>query len=398
MPNAITCLFKEAHDAFPPLKGKPSNNDLLAIRETPLPLLMVIPYNQLNRVHFLTAILTEAVKYEADHGAKVVCPACLPLYDKMIADNATTVVCVRAEAAHKSQLDDYASYKAAKQGMAKFPCNVVNEIWYNNLKNADTFYTKVTAINIMSLLDANSGGLHALNMITLHTDMMQYYVKADGIPQFIVMMEDEQKKAKWADMPIADIKLVMMSSVAVLAAQHFPCEVDDWEGLPAASRMWQAWKVEFCLAHLKRQRQLQALGGGKPLGGSHAVIPTATPTIDRISKALENLALAASNDTTILLQLMAANLALTASVTLLKAANKKLVDALAQNKGGATPPAPPATGKGCLTNKPFPENYCWTHGHKVNQNHSSAICRHKAAGHKDGVTSGNTMGGSEAGK
>jgi hypothetical protein len=44
-PDAITRLFKEAHDASPPLKGKPSNNDLLAILETLLPLLMVIPYD-----------------------------------------------------------------------------------------------------------------------------------------------------------------------------------------------------------------------------------------------------------------------------------------------------------------------------------------------------------------
>jgi hypothetical protein len=42
-PNAITCLFKEAHEAFLPLEGKPFNNDLLAIQETLLPLLMVIP-------------------------------------------------------------------------------------------------------------------------------------------------------------------------------------------------------------------------------------------------------------------------------------------------------------------------------------------------------------------
>jgi hypothetical protein len=71
--------------------------------------------------------------------------------------------------------------------------------------------TKVTAIDIMALLDANSEGFHALDMILLHTDMMQYYVQVDGIPQFIIMMEDAQKKAKRAGMPIADIKLVMMA-------------------------------------------------------------------------------------------------------------------------------------------------------------------------------------------
>jgi hypothetical protein len=230
-PDTITCLFKEAHDSFPPLEGKPSNDNLHAIQETLLPLLMVIPYNQLNRVHSPTAVHTKAIKYEANHGAEFVHPASLPLYNKLIADNAMTVICIWVEAAHKSQLNNYSSYKAAERGVANFLCDVINEIWYNNLKNADTFYTKVTAIDIMTLLDANSSGLHALNMITLCMNTTQYYVQVDGIPQFIIMMEDAQKKAMRAGMPIPDVELVIMALAAVFAAQHFPHTVDDWEGL-----------------------------------------------------------------------------------------------------------------------------------------------------------------------
>ncbi len=78
--DAITRLFKEAYDNFPPLEGKPTNNNLLAIMETLLPLLMFIPYDQLLRVLSLTAILAEAAKYKADHGsAKFVRPSRLPL-------------------------------------------------------------------------------------------------------------------------------------------------------------------------------------------------------------------------------------------------------------------------------------------------------------------------------
>jgi hypothetical protein len=66
MSNAITYLFKKAHDSFPPLKGNLSNDDLLAIWETLLSLLMVIPYDQLNGVHSLPAILTKAVTQTAD--------------------------------------------------------------------------------------------------------------------------------------------------------------------------------------------------------------------------------------------------------------------------------------------------------------------------------------------
>jgi hypothetical protein len=128
------------------------------------------------------------------------------------------------------------------------------------------------------------------------------------------------------------------------------------------------------------------------------VIPTATPTIDRIDTALKNLALAALNDTTVLQQLTSANLAYTAFVILLTATIIKLANALARNKSSAAPAAALATGKGCLTSKPFPGNYCWTHGHRVNQNHTSATCGNKAAGHKDKAMSANTMGGSEADK
>jgi hypothetical protein len=133
MPNAITLLFKEARDAFPPFKGKPTDNDLLSIREMLLPILMEIPYDQLGGVHSLTALLMDPTRYAANHGsATFVHPVRLLLYDGSIANNATTVVCVHAELAHKAHLNDYASYKAAKCGAAKFLRKTVNKVWYNN--------------------------------------------------------------------------------------------------------------------------------------------------------------------------------------------------------------------------------------------------------------------------
>jgi hypothetical protein len=194
MPDAITLLFKEAHDTFPPFEGKPTDNNLLSIREALLPILMEISYDQLRGVHSIMALLTDPAKYAADHGATFVHPVHLPLYDGSIANNATTVVRIHMESAHKARLDDFASYKAAECRAAKFLCETVDEVWYNNLKDADTFYTKMPALEIMTFLDANSGGLHTIDMISLRTNMHQYYVQADGIPQYIVMLDDAQKR------------------------------------------------------------------------------------------------------------------------------------------------------------------------------------------------------------
>ena len=42
-PGVITLLFKEVWDNFPPIKGKPTDDDLFTIWETLLPILMEIP-------------------------------------------------------------------------------------------------------------------------------------------------------------------------------------------------------------------------------------------------------------------------------------------------------------------------------------------------------------------
>jgi hypothetical protein len=133
-------------------------------------------------------------------------------------NEASTVVRVQSKAAHNSPLNDYASYEAAKRGCALFLHKFVDEVWYNNLKEADTFYTRMTALPIIEFLDANSGGLHTAGMISLHTNMHQYYSQANGIHQYIIMLEDAQKKARRAAMPIAGIEVLMMALAAVLMA------------------------------------------------------------------------------------------------------------------------------------------------------------------------------------
>ena len=153
--------------------------------------------------------------------------------------------------------------------------------------------------------------------------------------------------------------------------------------------------MAFCLAHLKRQRQILASGGGEPLGGAHGVLPVPAPAIGRLEMALDNLALAATNDTTVLQQLTAANLALTTTVSVLTATNKKLVEAAAR-KG--TPVATTSGGGPCGVKHPFAGNYCWTHGHRISKEHTSATCAHKAPGHRDDATAVNTWGVSEKDK
>ena len=120
-------------------------------------------------------------------------------------------------------------------------------------------------------------------------------------------------------MPIANPELVMLALAAVLAVQHFPRKVDDWEGLPAVARTWTAWRVAFRLANLKRQRQILATKGGKTLGSAHAAIPV----MGKVEAALDNLALAATSNKETVQRQTEANFALTTMVATLTATKKK---------------------------------------------------------------------------
>ena len=119
--------------------------------------------------------------------------------------------------------------------------------------------------------------------------------------------------------------------------------------------------------------------------------------LDCLEIALNNLVLAATNNTAVLQQLMAANLALTNFVTALVATNKKLVEAsatVASRQWVAGTPLgmgwPPGSG---APNKPFPGNYCWMHGYKCSKMHTSATCLYPVSGHRKEATAGNTWGG-----
>jgi hypothetical protein len=81
------------------------------------------------------------------------------------------------------------------------------------------------------------------------------------------------------------------------------------------------------------------------LGSTQTVTPAPAATIDQLGTALDNLALAAANDTKVLQQSTISNLALSSLVTTLTVANKKLADAHAKAKPTSPPAAMPGAPK-----------------------------------------------------
>ena len=94
------------------------------------------------------------------------------------------------------------------------------------------------AHGLLELLKKNSTGLHALDIVALCTNMLLLYKNAASMPDFILKMEEPQKKAKRAKLPILDIELAMYAATSVLQSGDYKQETNKWEGRDAHKKTW----------------------------------------------------------------------------------------------------------------------------------------------------------------
>jgi hypothetical protein len=178
--------------------------------------------------------------------------------------------------------------------------------------------------------------------------MLGYYTAAEGIPEYINMLEEAQRKLAQANLPISDTQLVAIASTSVLAANDFPQTTEEWEALPPANKTWVAWKTRYRAAHTAHKRQLLAAGqtgdhvgaANAAIGGENEHIPP--DTFARLDGYLDNLATAATTKHTTLAQLIENNATLTANVTSLTASLATLASAYTLLAGKMAPTAPTA--------------------------------------------------------
>jgi hypothetical protein len=187
------------------------------------------------------------------------------------------------------------------------------------------------------------------------------------------------------------------NAISTSGFYHDACK--EWRRKPVGDKTWLNFKRFFASEYHDLKEQQRENTSQSNFHGANAAVD--------ITMALDNLALAATNDRDSVTLLTSANQQLTAAV---KSLTEQLKQALATNAVLAsqigqnnTPNGPTNTGR-----KPFdraaweasldPNGYCWTHGYKVTSIHTSASCKGKLGGHCDTATRANNMGGSQRGK
>ena len=124
-------------------------------------------------------------------------------------------------------------------------------------------------------------------------------------------------------------------------------------------------------------------------------------TLHHLDGYFNNLVAAATNDCTVLSQLINSNASLVARGAMLTSSLAALSAAYTILASGNHAPASattPAMARPPQNHNLAPNGYCWMHGYRVGTGHNSLSCSNKATSHKDTTTHADMMEGSNANK
>jgi hypothetical protein len=176
--------------------------------------------------------------------------------------------------------------------------------------------------------------------------------------------------------------------VKIFATGNFMSACRRWNKKDNADKTWENFKVHFTAAH-RQHKQIQV--GSATTSGYHATNAAVGQNLDQMVEAtigaLANLATATATDRGVVATLTEANSRLAKQ---LEDHSNELKDIKALLKKERS------YIKGQINFNPSPHKYCWTHGYKVANIHTSLSCNYPKHGHKREATKAESMGGSQA--
>jgi hypothetical protein len=163
-----------------------------------------------------------------------------------------------------------------------------------------------------------------------------------------------------------------------------------WNENHTIEKTWTQFKSHFAAAH-RQHKQMQV--ESTATAGYHSANAAVGQTEDQMAEdtigALVNLATETAADRGVVAALTQANARL---VKQLEDTSNELRELKALIKKERT------EKRGQCSFNPSPTNYCWIHGYKVGNTHTSLTCKLLKPGHKKGATRADNMGGSQANK
>ena len=320
---------------------------------------------------------------------------------------------------HTEDTRQWREFKNVSTALKNQLLSAVDDIYVHALRDRHVGYMNQTIRNILTHLFNNYGNITQLELEDNDTKMRTLWDPNSPFDCLVQQLEDGQDYADDGGQPYTTDQLLRIAYTLVFKTGLYFEDCKAWNAKPNNEKTWSNFKEHFQRAqHLLRDqlRTTKQAGFTSNLAMHNQIHHSQPPPEYR--DALVNLATSAAADRELLTKLATTVASINGHINLL---NKPPIASVPHNDATTSTALSSITSSVTDLQKQVADlkrennqlrqqqprrprtrrdngNYCWTHGYRVGNKHTSATCQNKAPGHQDNATRENTMGGSEANK
>jgi hypothetical protein len=290
----------------------------------------------------------------------------------------------------EEDVQTYRTYTSVQQALKKKIISVFEPMYLEVLNDNMVGFSNISARDILDHLFSTYGNITAIDLEINFEHMRRAWEPQQPIESLFKQIQDCADYYEAGGVLIGHPQQINVGYAKIFATGHFISACRRWNEKHLAEKTWAQFKSHFAAA---RRQHKQMQGESAATAGYHSANADVGQTEDQMAEAtigaLANLATATAADRGV--------------VATLTEANARLVKQLEDNSNElrelkALIKKERFENRGQRSFNPSPNNYCWTHGYKVANTHTSLSCNFPKQGHKREATRADNMGGSQANK
>ena len=338
--------------------------------------------------HGLLALLLSPAAYHAITGHNWVEPV-HPGNPPLVGPGTTQVQARNQMTTYEQNLKNWNLVNDTRNALKQQLMEVVDEAYYQPLRNRTTGYANVTPLQMLDYLNDTYGEVANEDIVALKNQLQEPYDTATTMYKYFNKLEDLQDLASRSTLPITDNDLITQAYVAIKATGIYDKAIDRWDDAIAPYKTWINFKRDMLTAYVKETKKQKIR------------VPQAPQQLNQVTEQLaEQMSImseATQSDKTALANLTTANQTLVTTNAELAA---KLDQALTMLATVSNQLNNMKKGSGDKNKQPPKKpqewiHYCWSHGRTNNPNHTSQSCNNRKPGHIEYATFYHRFGGSD---
>jgi hypothetical protein len=321
--------------------------------------------------------------------------------------------------AHSEAYRAWNEYQTLDQVLKHQVAAAIEPLYLRDQEDLNVGFAHITIRDMLDTLFLNYGQLTSLELQENNTRINQPWNGNTNFTALIHQIETCRELAEAGGNPFTDAQILTTAHSLVYNTGLFYEECARWDRKQAIDKTWANFKIHFLAAERELRKQQKTTQFSSTHTANALFQQQTVEALANLATTNQHMLDATTQDRNALATLLRQNQELKEQLanmrnnhntsnnnqrnTTPRRSNRSNNRGTTTQTGGTTtcPPVVLTRNPRYQGNNPNPYrdngNYCWTHGYKLADDHTSATCRNPGEGHQTMATRTNTMGGSNRG-